>query len=297
MRRGKTHHGFTLVELLVVIAIIAILVSLLIPAVQMARESARRAQCANNMKQLGLAALSHLAINDYYPPATSFQSPRHNVVNYILPLLEQQNIYDKLDLEQDWNDPANLPHTQVNLQILICPTAPGNREFVSDYAAVTRIKRDDGFKQLVEANLVTDRGGDNSPGWEGILQSLWRQVDGQLIEFRVTQAHVRDGASNTFLLFEDGGRPQLWEDDSFVQPTGVSGSLWASDDAYFVVDQTCNTTQLINCTNRNEIYSFHPGGCNFVYGDGSVRFHSESIDPEAFFSLFTRNANDVTPSL
>jgi prepilin-type N-terminal cleavage/methylation domain-containing protein/prepilin-type processing-associated H-X9-DG protein len=300
---AEIRFGFTLVELLVVIAIIGILVALLLPAVNAAREAARRNECANNMKQLALATHLHQTMQGFYPPATSFQSPKHNVINYILPYVEQGNVYDKLNLEEDWNSTANKPFTQVNLKIVTCPSAPRGRNYAGDYLAITRISKENlthdyghvSVKSLVDAGKIVDRGGDGNKKWDGILQSRLRIVSGKLQEYKITQAHVRDGTSNTFLLFEDGGRPQKFVEGR--QETGtVSGAEWASHENYAVIHKACQGSRLMNCTNQDEIYSFHSGGCNFAYGDGSVHFHSDSMDPEAFVCLFTRDAKDiVTP--
>ena len=302
-----TNSGFTLVELLVVITIIGILVALLLPAVQMAREAARMGECKNNMKQLAIATHSHLSMKGYYPPATSVQSPKHNVINYILPYVEQGNVYDKLNLNEDWNSPANLPVTQVNLSLLNCPTAPRGRDYVSDYLAITHIFKNThtpspdaygnkAFKDLV-GTKVADRGAQSpsvgSSKWEGILQSRLRLSGGNLLEFRITSAHVRDGTSNTFLFFEDSGRPQVYSKGGKNETGTISGAEWASYQNYAVIHYYCGEGQLMNCKNWDEIYSFHKGGCNFAHADGSVHFHSESMDPEVFTSLFTRDANDV----
>jgi type II secretory pathway pseudopilin PulG len=283
--------------LLVVIAIIGALVSLLLPAIQSARESARRSQCSNNLRQLGMAVKMHVSTKRYFPPATSYHSPRHNVVNYILPYLEQAAVYESLDLSKDWNSAENLPYTEVTLPFLVCPSAPAGRQYVSDYAACTRIAKKDGFGPLVEAGLVTSRGGDGNRKWEGLLQHRLRIVDGELIEYRITPAHVRDGLSNTMLLFEIGGRPDHYERGALVEAGATKDGRWASHDSYFVIDKNCSEGQLMNCSNREEVYSFHAGGAVFVFGDGAVHFLSETIDPEAFVSLLTRDAGDVTPIL
>jgi prepilin-type N-terminal cleavage/methylation domain-containing protein/prepilin-type processing-associated H-X9-DG protein len=285
--------GFTLVELLVVITIIGVLISLLIPAVQGAREAGRRNQCANNLRQLGIGVKGHVAARLCFPPATSYHPPRHNVICFILPHLEQANVYDRLDLDENWDSERNLPHTQVTLPLLICPSAPGGRQFVSDYAACTRIARDDGYRSLVEAGRVASRGGEGNRKWEGVLQHRWRVVDGERIAYRITPAHVRDGLSNSMLLFEDAGRGDLYELGRLTQAGGAPDGQWASHKAYFVIDEHCRQTQLMNCTNRDEVYGFHPGGANFLFADGSVHRLFESIDPELFVSLFTRDAGDV----
>jgi prepilin-type N-terminal cleavage/methylation domain-containing protein/prepilin-type processing-associated H-X9-DG protein len=307
MRRNRANRAFTLVELLVVITIIGILIALLLPAVSAVRESARRGECANNLKQLALAVHSHQAMQGFYPPATSVQSPKHNVINYILPYVEQQNVYDKLKLEEDWNSPYNKPFTEVNLQVVTCPSAPRGRNYAADYLAITHIFKNTytpdpdsygnkTFKQLVPSK-VADRGAQNpsvgSSKWEGVLQSRLRQINSQIVEFRITQAHVRDGKSNTFLLFEDGGRPLAFSKGGKSEAGTIPSAQWASSDNFAVIQYFCDEGQLMNCKNYDEIMSFHNGGCNFAYADGSVHFHAESMDPEAFTSLFTRDAKDV----
>ncbi len=99
-------RGFTLVELLVVIAIIGVLVALLLPAVQAAREAARRIQCTNNMKQLGLAVLNYESAKKELPPAYTVK-PKHNYVAFILPYIEQGPLAGQYNLKKDWNDAGN----------------------------------------------------------------------------------------------------------------------------------------------------------------------------------------------
>ena len=94
------------------------------------------------------------------------------------------------------------------------------------------------------------------------------------------------------MLFEDAGRPIGYVEGKATRATNVSGAEWANREAEFWIHLLCGP-QIINCTNNNEIYSFHPGGANFLYGDGSVHFQPETIDPETFVSLFTRAAQDV----
>jgi prepilin-type processing-associated H-X9-DG protein len=112
---------------------------------------------------------------------------------------------------------------------------------------------------------------------------------------------VRDGLSNTFMLFECSGRPLKYlengrrGDPDTTPKEPISGAEWASAEAEFWIHEVCHGSQFFNCNNHNEIYSLHPGGANFLYGDGSVHFHSETIEPEAFVSLFTRAAGDVAP--
>src|SRR5256886_645037 len=119
--------GFTLVELLVVIAIIGVLIALLVPAVQKVRDAANRTQCANNLKQIGLALHSYHDAKKYFPgnhrpKATT--SARERWFTKILPFLEQDVLYKNYDQTQNWDSPTNLPITSVPLQVAVCPSTP-----------------------------------------------------------------------------------------------------------------------------------------------------------------------------
>jgi prepilin-type N-terminal cleavage/methylation domain-containing protein/prepilin-type processing-associated H-X9-DG protein len=315
MRRGA---GFTLVELLVVIAIIGILVALLLPAVQMAREAARASQCKNNLKQLALATIAFSSINEYYPPASGGTTAadgfddakvaRHSFFAYILPNLEQGNIYDKLNLDVDWNEGGNDVLGQVNLAIILCPSAPQGRSFVSDYTVITSIDATSSLSLSQDEldfqtqsgrptyfNVVKSLGAPVTAhqNYLGVLQVRFSKENNQLVERVVRPASVRDGASNTFLLFEDGGRPDLYIDNIMANANAANnGAKWASPDNWGQIHEICGN-QMFNCKNRDEVYSFHSGGCNFAYADGSVHFHAESMAAETFVCLFTRDAGDV----
>ncbi len=280
--------AFTLVELLVAVAIIGILISVLLPAVQAAREAARRAHCTSNLRQIGLAILQYENTNRVFPPAYT-RIPKHNMLTFILRYVEQDAVRDRYDFNKHWSAISNRPATQTNIALFVCPSAPGGREYITDYASC------EDFMPAAKS-ILTARGVPNRTNWEGLFR-------GKLLPYypnaRPTRmADVRDGLSNTFMLFEDSGRPQKWVEgrrgDPDISPAEpISGARWADDEAEFWVHSVCGTTQLINCSNANEIYSFHPGGANFLYGDGSVHFHPENIEANTFVSLFTRAAGDI----
>jgi prepilin-type N-terminal cleavage/methylation domain-containing protein/prepilin-type processing-associated H-X9-DG protein len=295
-RNDPRPGGFTLVELLVVIAIIAILVSLLLPAVQTVRESARRAQCANNLKQVGTAVKAFVAARRYFPPAANKDEPRHNFISYLLPYMEQAGVYNKMDLNVNWNEGVNVDAWKATIPFLICPSAPGRRDFVSDYSACPWI--DPNAADILEIRpLQQDAVRTSDESWKGVLRLLSQTESDATIMYRMTPAHVRDGLSNTMMVFEVAGRPDHYEEGNLVGTGVIQGDEWASWQNYIVIDRTCNSTQLMNCTNYDEVYSFHLRGCNFVFADGSIHFLPETIDPDTFVSYFTCAAGDIVPPM
>lgn len=269
--------GFTLVELLVVIAIIGVLVALLLPAVQAAREAARRMQCTNNMKQIALAV--HVYENTFreFPPAyVNSGTQQHNMLTYILPQIEQQAIFDLYKFDKPWSNSANRAAVENEIPAFRCPSAPrSGAKWITDYGACTVITTP-AKTTLLSAGSIKDR-----TSWESVLQQK-----------QVTAATVIDGLSNSYLYFEDGGRPTKFGKGGKPLTGTVSGSRWADVDNYFHVHDTCGSA-MTNCHNGNEIFSFHTGGTVISMADGSVHFESEAISPEVFVSLFTSNAGDI----
>lgn len=185
-RRGHVRNGFTLVELLVVIAIIGVLVALLLPAIQAAREAARRSDCQNNLKNLTLAAINFESARRHFSPAAQNRTgnppsgkpplARHNGITLLLPYFEQGNKLSQIDLDYDWNATSpvnNEAATQVDLGgILICPssTAPEEDRDATDYNAAVRVDIGS-LGPLVTAGLLDNKNG--LPGtdraWDNLL--------------------------------------------------------------------------------------------------------------------------------
>ncbi|WP_020474067.1 DUF1559 domain-containing protein [Zavarzinella formosa] len=316
--RKKNRRGFTLIELLVVIAIIAILIGLLLPAVQKIREAANRMKCSNNLKQLGLALHNHESSYGYLPssirPNGSTTAPRVSWVIPTLAYIEQDNLRKNYDLTTTWGSSTNLPITSQVLKGFQCPsglnpsrldgdpqTSTWNIVAITDYAASTQV--------AALATLVNATG---QPQY-GILQ---KNVTGNYF------SGVTDGLSNTIMITESAGRPQIYrvgKPFSTAPTNKVNGGGWArpaSDLDYYgssADGTTINGPCAVNCTNGFDYqgypetavgfgtegssapYSFHTGGVNTLLGDGSVRFVKSTVTSAVFAAMVTRaNGETVT---
>lgn len=312
-RRSKSiSQAFTLVELLVVIAIIGVLVALLLPAIQAAREAARRSSCSNNMRQLGLAFQNFHDTNNCLPPgkvtSASFPNPVHLKFNipsgpehgwaaFLLPFMEMGNLRDKYRLDVTWNGTANLPVVQEHLKIHQCPSTPvkkrtatnTNKEACGDYGALTAIEA-----SLVGTGFV-DQISTSGAGGSSLLDGVLRT--NQLHRF----ADVTDGLSNTTWVAEDAGRPTPYQGNFTKAPgSNTSGSAWADPENSYTLHgykPDCSTSPdscAINCCNRNEIFAFHPGGAHCVMGDASVRFLAKGMDIRLVARMVTKSAGEVS---
>jgi prepilin-type N-terminal cleavage/methylation domain-containing protein len=319
----RNHRGFTLVELLVVIAIIGILVALLLPAIQAAREAARRSTCQNNMRQLTLASLNYEVARKTFPPSKidvlipnpsgfGMLQVQHSTISYLLSYLEETSIADKWTFKQNWNwdDPStsavdgNKLLGQQTIPSLRCPSAPqerGQYTGATDYRICDQIARQTSNADSPTFWLPSMIGNGSvkaRPNRKGDYDGLFYNVA------KESPAKIRqctDGLSQTFMWVETGAAP-LWYKRGILDPGNppekAGGDSWANYDNYYVLGNSKNYltvwgTGYMNVHNNNEIYSFHSGGAYFTMGDGAVRWINDSLDPDVFVSLFTRDGNDI----
>jgi prepilin-type N-terminal cleavage/methylation domain-containing protein/prepilin-type processing-associated H-X9-DG protein len=314
-------QAFTLIELLVVIAILAVLIGLLLPAVMKVREAANRMSCSNNLKQLSLAL--HLYEHNFrkFPPGRVIgpmpragvpQAVSHGWGPFILAYIEQQALADAYRWDLGNTDPANQPVVTTPLKVFQCPSAEADRYYYTGpfarYGGMAACG-DYGPTWGADAALVSLRLIDQprdflyfipagSPNPNSI-PDLW-VYRGVLVPNQMTRIRdIADGTSNTILLAEDAGRPQLWRAGSQIldQPDVVGGP-WEAFYSGFVVrgsnpDGSSPGPCSINCTNNREVYSFHPGGANAAYADGSVHFLRADIDIRILAALVTQAGGEV----
>ena len=293
MRTKRRSSGFTLVELLVVIAIIGILIALMLPAVQAAREAARRMTCSNQMRQIGLAVINYENTHRFYPPPYT-TSPEHGIFMFLLPFMEgDPDIIGEYDWAKSWksnkaNDggQSNFNLTRRRIEAFICPSAIQSRNWSTDYTPTTQIASG-AYQPLLSKGIIRPRA-----DWTGIL----RPADSAGNPPPTSTRDVGDGLSQTWLFAEDAGRYFMYR-GGFRVPEQTKAYRWMADNIWLSVSDPCNGSQLINCHNDDEVYSFHPGGSQFLYGDGSVHFHGQELEADVFISLFTRAGGEVVGEL
>jgi prepilin-type processing-associated H-X9-DG protein len=211
--------------------------------------------------------------------------------------MEYQALYDKIDFKTlHWNQPANNAATAVDIADYVCPSAPSRAGwYAADYFACVDIiafpippNLPLGYCDLEKNKLVTQ-------------QRKLEALEGLISDVAVPIRKASDGLSKTFMFFECAGRPNefLRGQDKGIPGGGQGGNMhwrWADKAAYgtWSPDDECGMSSVMNCTNWDDVYSFHPGGANFLMGDGSVSYFTESMDPETFVTLFTRAANDIS---
>jgi prepilin-type N-terminal cleavage/methylation domain-containing protein/prepilin-type processing-associated H-X9-DG protein len=289
---SRARRAFTLVELLVVIAIIGILVALLLPAVQAAREAARRMQCTNNLKQLGLAIHNYISRNNETLPTGAQGNNRHGVFTWMLPYLEQQNLYDTIDLSQA--DKKYLPRN-TPIDAYFCPSCSYLKVYKTaqyDYqlGAITTY-------QGVGGAIVNRGEKVTSTSYGGLPDNgMW------LIGHNRTIGECRDGLSNS-LMFGEFVHRDVTVTAAYAQPPGNvrpwilgdNGTLgmYALKVCEFQLNAKVDRADNSIGFNHLPFGSFHNGGANFGLGDGSVRFLNETMSFALYESLATVNAGEA----
>jgi prepilin-type N-terminal cleavage/methylation domain-containing protein/prepilin-type processing-associated H-X9-DG protein len=370
--RTQSSSAFTLIELLVVISIIAVLIGLLLPAVQKTRETAARMKCQNNFHQYGLAMHNYLSTCGYFPPGqlnnptmpaaktlgvtgtknadgTYLSVPRHGIVVFLLPFLEQNNIAQQIDLTVPWFHLNNVqqggPITQV-LNVAKCPSTPSSFNNWStgywknaDYGPESTFDNQGFVMSAYKSSGLPQSGtGYNTPAWPsgakagagaantdyapllGFYSTTMRTyISGWPVDNppasipppsalgsneAIRPEQITDGLSSSVVFVEVAGRGGAQCRARSCDPTKYwYYSGWAHDmngvrPKGFLFDGSAAPTNyagpcVMNCSNEYSIYSFHAGGSNMLFADGSVHFLNERITWAEFAPYGTRNRGDI----
>jgi prepilin-type N-terminal cleavage/methylation domain-containing protein/prepilin-type processing-associated H-X9-DG protein len=316
----RQRHAFTLIELLVVIAIIGVLIALLLPAVQSAREAARRAQCVNNLKQLGLALHNYHDVIGAFPPNRNTFNGNYSWsgISMLLPYMEQNQVFLALNFDLMRADPGNATGIGVVFNTFLCPS--DSAELIVPGQPPTSYKANEG------ANIVH---------LYGAADPLGRNLDqpppdGPFFantSYRI--ADIRDGTSNTAAfsemligdqsnaivsedrdIFEFGNSPanpdeavQSCQTSDFknlaYQGWSTSGTPWSLGSAPICTYKMVNTPNQRSCKfSANARFlttaaSLHPGGVNVLFCDGSVKFIKDSVNSRTWRALGSRRGGEV----
>jgi prepilin-type N-terminal cleavage/methylation domain-containing protein/prepilin-type processing-associated H-X9-DG protein len=379
-RAKPSQRAFTLIELLVVIAIIAVLIALLLPAVQSAREAARRAQCVNNLKQIGLALYNYESFNTCFPPsgestnfnltppATQFVDGGWNAMARILPYMEGGASFSALNFSVDYNEATGMNFTGAStvVSVYICPSSTrqpeGGNDGIDPSDAITAtFNRGYGYNDYGPPCYtdINPCGANNCPPATGSYpiysaatpyRNKASRADGLLKQGKTTVGEITDGTSNTIAFGEDAGRDpryispyaeEYYDGTTNIRVAGTNSApgkgpadgmtaarrywRWAEPDASYGVSGQPNNkfrpnnegadwpaiggtitmdstghftggTSGNNAGNNDEIASFHPGGANCLFGDGSVHFIRDNINVVTLRALVTLNGAEVISS-
>lgn len=300
-------RGFTLVELLVVIAIIGVLVALLLPAVQAAREAARRSECGNKMKQLGLALHNHHDVYKRFPAggrsistaslttsdwcsAGTAEETREPWSIAILPFLEQNALYDRLDLNARFTSTSNVPGASQNHAVFLLPNpafqCPSNPNSNSGSNSTSYFGVQGGGPDALKS-CATESGA-------RVFYTNGALSFNSKTGFR----DLTDGSSNVYLVGEtrycltpngrSDGAHTGWASGAKTDAWGSPLVLAAARDQINADPRHGGNTDTLNIMTKL-FGSFHPGGCLFLMGDGSVHFVSENIDLDLYQQTAIRN--------
>ena len=307
----KRLNAFTLVELLVVIAIIGVLVALLLPAVQAAREAARRATCTNHLKQLTLGVQEYHDARQVVPAlyngrldwrSVSFGLETFSWRVEILPFIEQQELFKNFDYSQYATDAKCQESISIPLTVMSCPSTPRD--------SVTARGLWFGRSQFNEALTAATTDYNASEGYvEGTdcIAGAWGEVvhgkPGEPLSVRkLSFVDVTDGLSNTAIILERAALPDhYFEGGAKVEPhqppqyrTWGNVGLWAISAETLVNHVTAKPgVPIVGGDNLHGLYSFHPGGAHVAFADGSVHMVGSAIDDTTMLAFISREKGET----
>jgi prepilin-type processing-associated H-X9-DG protein len=222
-----------------------------------------------------------------YPPVGVYQPVRHGWAVFLLPNIEQQQLYNAYHLDQNLGAPANQNVVAHPLKIFWCPSTPEQDRY--DYT-----------HGLFPAYGGRGACGDYAPTWGTDPVLTTGDCRGVLVGNDMTRlTDIADGTSNTTLLTEDAGRPKVWQAGTAGPDQAVTGGPWAGFETGITLEgsQPDGTSRpgpcALNCTNDHEVYSFHGGGANAVFADGHIQLLNRGLSLQVLAALITRAGGEV----
>src|SRR5262245_25861669 len=283
--------AFTLIELLVVIAIIAVLIGLLLPAVQKVREAANRMSCTNNLKQIGLGLHNYHDAHSHFPPGgTTSRNQGLGFLVIILPYLEQSNLHGLFDFGQDSLSDNNVRLGFSKAPLYLCPS----RVRLLSEASFEYVGGEKPFSTHYYGNMGPKIAGSDRYRVDyptGATQGGWAQQGILGKDTRVRIGEITDGTSNTFLAGEisfDKPGFRMWTRGCWTN-SGLPCSSCRN------VTYAINSTGYNGSNNYNDVSfgSRHPGGANFLFADGAVRFVRESVPMPVYLATASRDGGEA----
>lgn len=303
VRNSSSRDGFTLIELLVVIAIIAVLIALLLPAVQAAREAARRIQCVNNLKQLGLACHNYADANQCFPMGGFVGNPttgvfagatwEHGYLVCLLPYFEQGPLYQAYNQNVRYTDAPNTTLMAIGISALWCPSDGSVSQLTNAWGYTSSHTS---YRGVCGPWMNPPRASSPGAGLNPTPLPNWSALTGNALGIiylmsSVSIAGVTDGTSNTFIIGE-GAYNKLSQSDQMCWHWWMAGSygdtmqttMWAPNPTqrWGYPTPPFNSSASLFSGNASPYLlaatSNHPGGVNFAYADGSVHFIKDTIN-------------------